>query len=385
MCKECNFTEYDEIIKVPGLRQEWEELVRSSTDPYAFYQSPAFWDYVQLSQEEGQRKLGVLRADDGTLRGIVPVRMNPFDLAFDIRSINLFHFTLRTFFIQGSEPLVPQDETTYVNLFRSVLGEFPECDCIRLQNVVEGGLMWQIASHSRALRRFANVYYPAALTHLRLIQLPDTFDDYMERFKARRRKEFRRELRRLREFGNGQLELIRIEHETDVDLFLEHAAPISRQSRQYRARGWHIKNDADTRRKIGLLANAGVFRSYLLRCGQEYCAFGLGFQHDRTFVYYQTGFVERYAGRSPGTVLLLLMIEDLIAHRKVDHFNLSSGDWWYKDRFATESRPERIVLLLRKNLKNDLKTALHSGFQSCVRMAKQLLRRPAPPGDEEDE
>jgi CelD/BcsL family acetyltransferase involved in cellulose biosynthesis len=147
-------------------------------------------------------------------------------------------------------------------------------------------------------------------------------------------------------------------------------------SRQYRARGWRIENTRAECQKLVQLAQAGVLRSYFLRCGDEACAYVKGFQYNDIYYYNQTGFDERFAQFSPGTVLLYLLLEDLFQHRRPGRVNLYPGEWSYKELFATQCPTEMRVLVLRRTLAHRLQIACHAGFRRSIGVAKQWLGGP---------
>src|SRR5262249_24370441 len=138
---------------------------------------------------------------------------------------------------------------------------------------------WKAISDSRSVL----VFHPRKPDQCHFVTVPGSFDLYLANFKARTRQHMRRQMRRLREHGGGRLDCLRIERERDVPIFLEEGSQLALQSRVYRNTGWKVVEDTpEMREKLSELARCGVLRSYLLRCGDDFCAFSLGFQYNQT-------------------------------------------------------------------------------------------------------
>jgi hypothetical protein len=263
-----------------ALYYHWEDLARNSTNLYAFYQSPAWWDYslhgtltdYVLRPHEGDRPVLVtLNAVDGSLVGAVGVHKSRCPLALQFRSRALGRMHIRVIKVLGGQPLLRDNEGLYVELIRTLFGAFPGYDCIYMRYVPVGSFCWNTLCGSRELRRHARLYLPGdPVQHLR-ITLPQSFKDYLQKFKSKTRYNLQRQVRQLREHGGGQLELIRVEHSQDVKRFLEEATTISAKSWQFKTLGLEMSNSPEECRKFIQFADDGVLRCYLLRCGGSPC------------------------------------------------------------------------------------------------------------------
>jgi CelD/BcsL family acetyltransferase involved in cellulose biosynthesis len=89
------------------------------------------------------------------------------------------------------------------------------------------------------------------------------------------------------------------------------------------------------------LAGRGEARVYLLRTAKEVIAGLYGFQAEGEggrFLYYQSGFDQKFAEHSPGTVLLSGVMEDCI-RRGMRQFEFLRGEEGYKARWTQLRRP----------------------------------------------
>lgn len=161
------------------------------------------------------------------------------------------------------------------------------------------------------------------------IQFPESGDGYWEQFSKKTLSTFRRKLKK---FGKTRLE--RIVHADQVPEFLACAHEISKQTWQSRQLGLRVRNSDAERASLAALAEAGLLRCYLWHSNGEPAAFCIGNQAHGTFNYEEVGYATKFARFSPGQMLVVQMIEDLLAHNRPRWFDFGGGDADYKRMFA---------------------------------------------------
>lgn len=357
------------------LWREWEQIAADNHNLYALFQSPQWWRYAIADEEDNSTHfLIVTRTVQGKLVMTIPVQKNQnYPMRFYLGKRSLGRMHMRTLRFGPGFPTATTDPELFARIVRHLFDSFPEIDCIVLDLLDEQEQRNRAMCQSADLNRLAHVYLPYAANIHYLIALQGTFSDYLSKFKPKTRSTLRRKVKRLRDYGDGQLDLLRIDHETEVSLFLKAASPISAQDRTAHNVGWHIENNAAERDRLMALARNGILRCYLLRCGEDICAFVRGFQHNGTYYYNRVGFDARYADYSPGTILLYLLIEDLFSHRPPHHLDFYSGDWSYKAQFATDNQSEITMLLVRRRLSSRLRVGRHEAFGLCIDLAKKAF------------
>jgi hypothetical protein len=172
------------------------------------------------------------------------------------------------------------------------------------------------------------------------IRFPDHDSDYWCQFSRKTLSTFRRKLKK---FGTTRLE--RITHADQVPEFLAKAHEISRQTWQTRTLGLRIRNSDAERASLSALADAGLLRSYLWSSNGEPAAFCVGNQAHGVFHYEEVGYATRFARFSPGQMLVVQMIEDLLAHDRPAWFDFGGGDAEYKRMFANHVSESGTVWL----------------------------------------
>ena len=80
---------------------------------------------------------------------------------------------------------------------------------------------------------------------------------------------------------------------------------------------------------------------------------------------------------SPGSVLMLEAMRDLMSGDRFERFDFTEGEGQHKRAFATGAVPCIDLLLLRPSLTNRLTAATLGGFDRAAAAAKQASQHPA--------
>jgi|GEM_PF-1738238 len=370
----------------PVTRQEWNNLALSSENIYAFYQSPAWWEYSTkvtlkdyiLRLHPGENPVIAQVCDnDGKLAGVSGVLVTDYVLHFKLKSRSLAHCNIPVAKLIGGPPLIGDDENLYVEFVKSILEAFPGCSAIHIPWVLTNSRSWKVLNTSEKLRRYAGVYVPDKdfAKHYSIV-LNQTFEEYLHKFNKKIRYNLKRDIKVLTDLCNGQLSLVRIERAQDVKMFLDGAFTVSSRSWQNTLEP-QMDNSPEECERYERFANQGVLRCYLLKCGETPCAFVRGFQFGDMFYYSRTGFDQDLSRFSPGRAVFYLMLEDLYAYRPPKRLNFQEGDYEHKRRFSTECVEKADVLLVRKNadIPSQLFLSAHKLLGWSISLAKRLLQK----------
>jgi CelD/BcsL family acetyltransferase involved in cellulose biosynthesis len=223
----------------------------------------------------------------------------------------------------------------------------------------------------------------------RRIRLPDTPGEYWDSFSSKTRQTFRRKLKKF-----GETRLRRITSISDVPDFLEAAHRISRQTWQTRQFGLRIANDYEELVTYIKLAELGLLRSYLWYVGDQPVAFTVGNQDHGTFHYEEVGYLPEYARNSPGQMMLIQMLDDLMTCDRATWFDFGGGDADYKQLFANQASESGTVWLFpatwrgtlqhqHLSLSRRLRQVIRSGVRTLglTSRLRQWVRRGASAGD----
>ena len=349
-----------EIISSPeklvALTDEIEANVRKF--PGSFFYSPCWLRTFQTVLSQDKKLVHIIGRDEaGALRGTV-------------------HFSLvRTSFLKLSHPQVLALMGT-----RSVVSpehlEFPIDPAVRddwlrfLESYIKDRMReCAFAVFDCVAENAGNI--EACLNHLRssgfrisrelqnicpYFDLPETFDELMERYSANMRKIIRRSLKR------GQ----------DTFRFTDHKSIGGIETVFAEARRLHNLS-REQKSEIGSFDRAGYvdFHHELVRClgdtdqvyfrfllaGDRPVAFRYGFLVDGIYYDYQTGYDPAYAHGRPGFVILAMVVRDLIS-RGAKQFDFLRGDEDYKRHWADKEHKTYRYFIFPPGLKSHIYSAI---------------------------
>ncbi len=186
-----------------------------------------------------------------------------------------------------------------------------------------------------------HVYSPTGMQRRLRIRLPDDPAEYWSSFSKNARKKFRRGMKRL-----GDSRLLRVTEEHQVAEFLQHARKVSENSWQTKQFGLRVPGDEADHRKLSLLARMGALRSYVLLCEERPIAFELDTQFNGLLDSDEAAYDRHEAELSPGKLLLVRVLEDLIEENPPEWFDFGIGDAEYKRLFANHETEAAGVWLV---------------------------------------
>ena len=290
--------------------------------------------------------------NDKEIVGVVPYVFDQTQLVCGIGEFKLAKFPMRVLRLQSTNNM-PAEDLAYNTLARQILLTNP--DAIYVNNVRTDSFFWNYLQNSPLIRKeFKFCGRKEPLPHL-LIRLEGTFENYMKKFTSKTRKDRFREVRLLQEHGNVQL--MRVTKTSEIDPFLEAAFEVSKRTWQFE-RGWGVRDPETARSKMRFLAQRGWLRSYLLKCGDIPCAFILGHQYGSRFYTEIAGADYRWRSRSVGSVLLLLVLQDLFKENSPQLFDFGNYGKW-QEYYATESYLEGSAWLFRRRAYPLMASSIH--------------------------
>ena len=202
------------------------------------------------------------------------------------------------------------------------------------------------------------------------IEFPLKPDDYWSKFSSKTRNTFRRKQKRI-----GPTRVLRITEPGQVAEFLEAAHVISQRTWQSDQFGLRIRNNETELRLLTFLTTQRALRSYLLFVDDKPVAFLVGTQFKGLFSYEEVGYDRDFAGRSPGQVLLLHVLDDLLKHDPPRVFDFGGGDAEYKRLFATKASTSGNVWLVPPGLRPQTCLTYLRGCRFVDRTARELVRK----------
>src|SRR5579872_3324523 len=112
----------------PDLDRAWNELKdRCHGNINGMFASPAWYDYMTHAPDENtQPAIIVARDDTDRIVGVVPILRTSSKLRYAIALRNLWTKTLRTAYVLGSLPMLPNDPEPHARLLEAIFDHDPQ-------------------------------------------------------------------------------------------------------------------------------------------------------------------------------------------------------------------------------------------------------------------
>lgn len=274
---------------------------------------------------------------------------------------------LRGYRLVGNQMLSSTDEAVRAALLqeaRTVLAQ-TRADFLMLEDVEEQSPLRQAVLGGAGGWR---TFQPAASQSHHRIEFSGGADDYWKKFSSKTRNTLRR---KVKQFDGGRLE--RVTQPMQVADYLAHAHEISKQSWQSELLGLRVRNDDRELEMLTRLATEGALRSYVLWKDDVPVSFCFGTQHNGVFMYEEVAYDRRWSESSPGQVLVIQMLDDLLEHDSPRVFDFGFGDAEYKRQFGNAVTHSGPLWLLRPGLKSALIVGYINGRRSAVQGLRSVL------------
>ena len=214
------------------------------------------------------------------------------------------------------------------------------------------------------------LFSPTGIQERLKIEFPPNPNDYWAKFSSKTRNTFKRKQKKI-----GATRLVRISEPTQIAEFLETAHTISQRTWQSEKLGLRIHNNDAELRFFTTLATQQSLRSYLLFVDDKPAAFLIGTQHKGHFNYEEVGYDRDFADRSPGQVLLVQVLEDLLSDNPPRVFDFGGGAADYKQLFATTASTSGSIWLVPPGVRPQLCLAYLRACRSLDRVARDIAKR----------
>lgn len=215
--------------------------------------------------------------------------------------------------------------------------------------------------------------YSPRQERLYVVDIAGSFDDYLKRRSAKSRQNLKRAVKRLQEGNADALQVVTSPE--DMPAFHREAVDISRQTYQTQLLGAGLPDTPAFLQSMQDKAARGEARGYLLRDQGQSVAFAWCAARGATLVYEVIGYRPEQAERSPGTVLLYLILEDLFELGHYPVLDFGPGHAFYKEAFATRHIDFADAYLLRAGWGHAWRLWLHQRVDAFSEAVGAWLER----------
>src|SRR5579875_1849911 len=267
-----------------SLRQAWRELLVASGDPFMIVQSPEWFDLQREITAGGSDAptLATRRDADRNLIGLVPLYSleEPCQFPLMLRCVYRTR-PKRMIHIPSGRLLLPPGDRWIEGLFNSLARRHSSGRIIKVSNVPVPSSVHTYIESSPSLRQRYGVFHVPGLTSIHTIPLTPTYDQFLAKYRSKKRYNLRRQFRQLEQRATGGLELRRYETENEVAEFHQ------LWDRLLIAMGASLPTPAVLARREAIhrrQARYGLFCSYILMDGPRPIAALLGRRYDPVYM-----------------------------------------------------------------------------------------------------
>lgn len=203
------------------------------------------------------------------------------------------------------------------------------------------------------------------------MKLPDSVDAYWsDQFRGKTRSTLRRKRKKL---GGYRISVASAPHQ--VADFLVNACEVSRDTWQTKQLGLRVKNSLQEQRVFTAMAERGWFRGYLMELENRPIAFVINTTIHGYVNYEETGFLDTYQDRSPGTVLVSEMIDDLIRDGGFHTLDFGKGHAQYKQLFSNDESTSEDLWLLPSGISGSMTEKLMRASDATSSLLRTALQK----------
>lgn len=234
-----------------------------------------------------------------------------------------------------------------------------------LVTALPAALAGPLAARHGGLRPFVRQRYSRSYA-----RLDQDFDEYLAGFSARSRSTCRRKLKKLAMRSGGALDVRCYRSEEEIGRFYEEARAVSARTYQERLLDAGLPAGAGALHEIRALARADRVRGWLLFLDGRPIAYLYAPAEGVALIYAHLGYDPAFAEHSPGTVLQLEAMRQLMAEKAFRLFDFTEGEGQHKRQFATGGIECVDLLLVRPTIGNLLAGHALNAFDRTVALAK---------------
>jgi len=180
--------------------------------------------------------------------------------------------------------------------------------------------------------------------------IPESVEEFYSHIPNSRKRRWRRDIRQLEKVSSSEIKIVCYQKLSDVNYLIDVACRIVEST--YKSRLAVGFTDSNVNRAL-LEKNArdGKLRAYILYVGDEPCAFQFDVLYGKTQFTEFGSFDPRWSRGSPGTVLLIKVLEQLCQDSEVSIMDYGFGHALYKSKFGTNHWMEENVCIYAPRLR----------------------------------
>jgi hypothetical protein len=185
----------------------------------------------------------------------------------------------------------------------------------------------------------------------RLINLPDSFEEYLGTLPSKARKDIKKSLRKFYDLYQDSFSVRNYSSLNEIDELFDVLSDVSSKTYQAKHLGLGLSKNSHIYNEFMEGARHGYSNCYVLYINEKPISWRLGYCFENVFYSHHVGYDPDYKGISPGVILHLLSIKALIySDKKIRIIDLLYGDNEVKKKVSNFDRVESNLYLFPKNI-----------------------------------
>jgi hypothetical protein len=361
------FRSVDEIEAVRDIWTAWQHHPNSDIDFYLMIHHSrlnSLWPYiVLLYRDSSPEAMLVGRIEDSSIEiKLGYARL----LAPKVRILNIVYGgALGNLSVENSEALLGEINSALTR---------GEADVAILRYLGTDCSLFQVAAKAPRILQRDHCLEPQV--H-RSMTLPDGIEALRSRFSAKVRKNHRWQANKLLQDHSGNVRIRCFRERSELDELFHDAEQIACKTYQ-RGLGVGFDDNQLMRERLQFEAGRGGLRAYILYVADRPAAFWIGTVYKQTFFSSFMGYEPSLARYSPGTFLLLKVIEGFCtgdSGREVQLIDFGLGDAAYKNLLGDSQWTEASVHLFAPSFRSLGLNALRTPLILLDGMVKSMLKK----------
>ena len=344
-CKIVTVTNFDEI---EAIRSVWERMQREEPYPVPNADIDRYLCVIKTSGDDVQPHIMVIERD-GLPAAVTIGRIEKRRLDLKLGYKTLFSPTLRCLsIVYGGIIGKPPTEICKVlidelmNMLRR-----RQVDLVFFNHLGIDSPVYNLCKTMPCF--FSRTHFVSAEPHWQT-SIPDSVEEFYNNIPNSRKRRWRRDVRQLEKISSSEIKIVCYHELHDVDYLIDVACRIN-ESTYKSGLAVGFTDSSVNRALLEQSARDGRLRAYILYVGDEPCAFQFDVLYGKAQFTEFGSFDPRWSRGSPGTVLLIKVLEQICQDSEVSIMDYGFGHALYKSKFGTNHWMEENVCIYATRLR----------------------------------
>lgn len=344
----------------------WRQLLSTSASPEKIYQTPEFFAFMEKtnSSDDKIELFSIRSIKTGQIIGIIPTRFRNLSFDFVAGSRNFAAPSIEVIVLLGSIPLISLEPELFESFLAYLFEQYPSCRALSIPTLPLESELLTYVQNSKTIEGQYRVHVLHGWRECHAIPLPSSFEQYLQQFSSKKRFNLKRQIRLLREYGNDNLCLKRIEHPEQIAELIKANEMIASPE---------LLAIVHRESSFIELAKQGLLHSYILNCGERPFAVIHATRSDDVLHIHNICYPQELAHMSPGVSILHMAIEDLTNNFKFSSIDLGYSNPGHKQQSSNSIKMRGHLLVLRKTLGNRLLCVMHDVYLKQLNALKKVV------------